>query len=62
MTFASDAIRKELVDETLAKNKAQGIRKTRDQVFGDTAKRATTVFMQMLDQKIYEAIEDHEYQ
>lgn len=29
-TFASDAIRKEVVDETLAKNKAQGIHKTRD--------------------------------
>lgn len=58
VTFASDAIRKEILDDTLAKNKSQGINKTRDQVFSDTAKRASILFMQTLDQKIYEAIED----
>lgn len=33
VTFASDAIRKDILDETMARNKAQGINKTRDQVF-----------------------------
>ena len=49
VTFASDAIRKEVLDETMAKNKAQGVLKTRDQVFNDTAKRANQLFFQMLD-------------
>lgn len=49
MTFASDAIRKEVLDDTLAKNKSQGINKTRDQVFIDTGKRASNLFMQTLD-------------
>ena len=61
VSFASDAIRKEIVDETLAKNKAQGINRTRDQIFSDTGKRANTIFMQTLDHKIYEAIEDHSF-
>jgi adenylate kinase len=49
VTFASDAIRKEVLDDTLAKNKSQGINKTRDQVFIDTGKRASNLFMQTLD-------------
>ena len=57
-TFASDAIRKEVVDETLSKNRAQGISKSRDQVFQDTGKRANTLFMQTLDYKIHEAIDN----
>jgi hypothetical protein len=61
VTFASDAIRKEVLDSTMAKNKSQGISKTRDQVFLDTGKRASSLFMQTLDQKIYEAIEDQTY-
>ena len=30
VTFSSDAIRKDIIDETMARNKAQGITKTRD--------------------------------
>ena len=33
VTFASDAIRKDILEDTLARNKSQGINKTRDQVF-----------------------------
>lgn len=33
VSFSSDAIRKDIIEDTMARNKAQGISKSRDQVF-----------------------------
>lgn len=44
VTFASDKIRAELVEEEQEKNRRAGIKKTRDQIFQDTGRKAVQAF------------------
>lgn len=56
-SFASDKIRKELVDELSAKYKRDGVQKSKDQIFLETGRKAVSVFFDTLKAKILAGIE-----